>query len=261
MQSRGGGQSEARPELATGPRASLRGETTQLRQRGLRNDYLTYRTADGRDLELPAYLDCWVLVPLELAHDEPELTWALECRDAPELMLEEALGSLAVDDELDFSNGALLVPVDRWHERLQRQLVASAGISSAAAAPMQRPLLGTPAVRGSPDPFLDQPLAPRQPHGRLTAAIDRAWWLAFVAARLIGIALLAFATIAVGAFVLGLRDGVVLDEVVEGIVLLVGCWTLGHAAERLDCDGAAVAFAVLAAASAVGLIAALAGVP
>ncbi len=51
-----------------------------------------------------------------------------------------------------------------------------------------------------------------------------------------------------------------LDEVAEGIVLLVGCWTLGRAAAQLDCDGGAVAFAVLAAASALGLIAALAGV-
>lgn|GEM_PF-6002824 len=224
------------------------------------DDSLTFRTADGRDLELPAYLDCWVLVPLAFAHDEPELTWALECRDAPELMLAEALASLAVDDDLDFSNGALLVPLDRWHERMQRQLVVSGAISSAAAAPVQRPSRGTLATPDAAGPSLAQPRSSRQSDGRLAAAADRAWWLAFVATRLLGTALLALATVVVGAYVFGLGDGVVLDEVIEGVVLLLGCWTFGRAAARLGCDAGAVAFAVLAVASAVGLSAALAGV-
>ena len=53
-------------------------------------------------------MDRWVLVPRTLARFDPELAWTLDYEDAPEP--EDA------DPRLDFSGGALLVPVERWNE-------------------------------------------------------------------------------------------------------------------------------------------------
>ena len=67
-----------------------------------------YRTLDGDEVELPLAMNRWVLVPRELARFDPELAWTLDYDDAPEP--EDA------DPRLDFSAGALLVPVERWNE-------------------------------------------------------------------------------------------------------------------------------------------------
>src|SRR3954447_16450097 len=53
-------------------------------------------------------MDRWVLVPRALARFDPELAWTLDYDDAP--APEDA------DPRLDFSAGALLVPVERWNE-------------------------------------------------------------------------------------------------------------------------------------------------
>src|SRR4051794_38052610 len=53
-------------------------------------------------------MDRWVLVPRALARFDPELAWTLDYDDAP--APEDA------DPRLDFSGGALLVPVERWNE-------------------------------------------------------------------------------------------------------------------------------------------------
>lgn len=68
-----------------------------------------YRTLDGDEISLPLAMNRWVLVPRELARFDPELAWTLDYDDAPEP--ENA------DPRLDFSAGALLVPVERWNER------------------------------------------------------------------------------------------------------------------------------------------------
>ena len=70
-----------------------------------------YRTLDGDELELPLAMGCWVLVPRALARFDPELAWTLDYDDAPEP--ENA------DPRLDFSAGALLVPVDRWNQHAE----------------------------------------------------------------------------------------------------------------------------------------------
>jgi hypothetical protein len=70
-----------------------------------------YRTLDGDELELPLAMDRWVLVPRTLARFDPELTWTLDYDDAPEP--EDA------DPRLDFTGGALLVPVERWNEHAE----------------------------------------------------------------------------------------------------------------------------------------------
>jgi hypothetical protein len=67
-----------------------------------------YRTLDGDELELPLAMDQWVLVPRGLARFDPELAWTLDYDDAP--------GPVDADPRLDFTEGALLVPVERWNE-------------------------------------------------------------------------------------------------------------------------------------------------
>src|SRR3954451_11892952 len=70
-----------------------------------------YRTLDGDEIELPLAMDHWVLVPRALARFDPELAWTLDYDDAPEP--EDA------DPRLEFSAGALLVPVARWNEHAE----------------------------------------------------------------------------------------------------------------------------------------------
>jgi hypothetical protein len=72
-----------------------------------------YRTLDGDELELPLAMGCWVIVPRALARFDPELAWTLDYEDAPDP--EDA------DPRLDFSAGALLVPVDRWNQHAERE--------------------------------------------------------------------------------------------------------------------------------------------
>jgi hypothetical protein len=86
-----------------------------------------YRTLDGDELELPLAMDRWVLVPRVLARFDPELAWTLDYDDAPEP--EHA------DARLDFTAGALLVPVERWNEHaaLEPNLAPCAGLAPLAA--------------------------------------------------------------------------------------------------------------------------------
>src|SRR3954451_23624320 len=86
-----------------------------------------YRTLDGDEVELPLAMGCWVIVPRALARFDPELAWTLDYEDAPEP--EHA------DPRLDFSAGALLVPVERWneHAELEPNLAPCAGLAPLAA--------------------------------------------------------------------------------------------------------------------------------
>ena len=70
-----------------------------------------YRTLDRDEVELALAMDHWVLVPRALARFDPELAWALDYDDAPE--------PEDPDPRLDFSAGALLVPVERWNEHAE----------------------------------------------------------------------------------------------------------------------------------------------
>ena len=91
-----------------------------------------YRTLDGDEVELPLAMDRWVLVPRALARFDPELAWTLDYEDAPEP--EDA------DPRLDFSGGALLVPVERWnqHAALEPNL-APCRVAAPFAAAMDTP--------------------------------------------------------------------------------------------------------------------------
>src|SRR3954466_13471417 len=100
-----------------------------------------YRTLDGEEVELPLAMDRWVLVPRGLARFDAELAWTLDYEDAPEP--EDA------DPRLDFSLGALLVPVDRWNEHAELEPNLGACRSDESGTPSQRDARGgrTPAPR------------------------------------------------------------------------------------------------------------------
>src|SRR5215210_640709 len=103
-----------------------------------------YRTLDGDEVELPLAMGSWVLVPRALARFDPELAWTLDYEDAPEPQ--------ADDPRLDFSAGALLVPVDRWNEH-------------AALEPNLAPCTSAPsrASGRSPTPRIAPPPPPAEP--------------------------------------------------------------------------------------------------
>src|SRR4051794_1179818 len=86
-----------------------------------------YRTLDGDEVELPLVMDRWLLVPRTLARFDPELAWTLDYEDAPE--------PEGADPRLDFSSGALLVPVERWNEHASLEPnLAPCGMSSPPSA-------------------------------------------------------------------------------------------------------------------------------
>jgi hypothetical protein len=166
-----------------------------------------YRTLDGDEVELPLAMDHWVLVPRVLARFDPELTWTLDYDDAPEP--EHA------DPRLDFSAGALLVPVERWNEH-------------AALEPNLGPCQRTPT-----DGTLFEP-APRSVDvtGRASsepaAGCFPALRPAALASRWAVLVLAALASayvVAVGAWLWSLRDGISGAEVSSGL-LLVGAAAL-----------------------------------
>src|SRR3954468_22689110 len=97
-----------------------------------------YRTLDGDELELPLAMDRWVLVPRALARFDPELAWTLDYDDGPEP--EHA------DARLDFTAGALLVPVERWNEHaaLEPNLAPCAGTAPFASMTDTRPRIPPP---------------------------------------------------------------------------------------------------------------------
>src|SRR3954451_11753234 len=88
-------------------------------------------------------MDRWVLVPRTLARFDPELAWTLDYEDAPEP--ENA------DPRLDFSGGALLVPVERWNEHaaLEPNLAPCRVAAPVAAATDTAPTRPIPALAPS----------------------------------------------------------------------------------------------------------------
>src|SRR3954467_12727477 len=99
-----------------------------------------YRTLDGDEVELPLVMDSWVLVPRALARFDPELAWTLDYEDAPEP--DDA------DPRLDFSAGALLVPVERWNK--PADLEPNLASCEHAPAPPTRPKTYAPASEKRP---------------------------------------------------------------------------------------------------------------
>src|SRR4051812_2956023 len=97
-----------------------------------------YRTLDGDEVELPLAMASWVLVPRALARFAPELAWTLDYDDAP--------APEHADPRLDFTAGALLVPVERWNEHaaLEPNLAPCAGLAPLAATVATPPRVPAP---------------------------------------------------------------------------------------------------------------------
>lgn len=158
-----------------------------------------YRTVDGEEVDLPLTMGWWVIVPRALARFDPELAWTLDYEDAPEP--DDA------DPRLDFSGGALLVPVDRWNEQAELE----PNLAPCERAPTA--LMSTVALS------VTSQMTSIAPHGKRSLAAT----VAAVAARsvVLGIAALATAyVVAVGAWLWTLRDGITGPEVSTGLVLV-----------------------------------------
>jgi hypothetical protein len=160
-----------------------------------------YRTLDGGEVELPLAMDRWVLVPRTLARFDPELAWTLDYEDAPEP--EDA------DPRLDFSGGALLVPVERWNEHaaLEPNLAPCRAAASFPAAIDTPPPSGVPAIASNSGDGDE----------RLTFGGS----VARIVARAATTAALALAyVVAVGAWLWGLRHQISEPDVSTGLLLV-----------------------------------------
>jgi hypothetical protein len=159
-----------------------------------------YRTLDGEELELPLAMDRWVLVPRGLARFDPELAWALDYEDAPQP--EDA------DPRLDFSAGALLVPVDRWNEHAELEPNLAPCRAEAPESPRRRVASAGPTAT----------VIGRRGGNRSAGAP-----VARLAARGATLLLAALATsyvLAVGGWLWSLRDGISGPNVSTGVMLI-----------------------------------------
>src|SRR4051794_22134232 len=160
-----------------------------------------YRTLDGDEVELPLAMNQWVVVPRALARFDPELAWALDYDDAPE--------PGDADPRLDFSAGALLVPVERWNEHAELEPHLD---------PCRRARTGGSRFASTP-PTSDAPDRPSSDDSRRPAGLS----VATVAARSTVLALAVSAgayVVAVGAWLWSLRDGISGPTVSTGLLLV-----------------------------------------
>jgi hypothetical protein len=162
-----------------------------------------YRTLDGDEVELPLAMDRWVLVPRALARFDPELAWTLDYENAPEP--EDA------DPRLDFSGGALLVPVERWNEHaaLEPNLAPCRVAASFAAAMDTPPPTPVSIVTSSPRDEDEQPTV----GGRVARIVARAATTALAALALGYV-------VAVGAWLWSLRHQISGPDVSTGLLLV-----------------------------------------
>lgn len=91
-----------------------------------------YRTLDGVELVLPVSMNRWVLVPRALVEHEPDLIWALDYDDGEPLSppVRDELGG---DPDLDFSEGSLLVPIERWNSRAMTEPALDGSVAVGAS--------------------------------------------------------------------------------------------------------------------------------
>ena len=159
-----------------------------------------YRTLDGDEVELPLAMGSWVLVPRALARFDPELAWTLDYDDAPE--------PEAADPRLDFSAGALLVPVGRWNERAE--LEPNLAPCRAETSQSSRHRIASAATTAT---------HPGRARGNDSASLT----VARLAARGAALALAALAAtyvLGVAAWLWSLRDGISGPHVSTGVMLI-----------------------------------------
>jgi hypothetical protein len=162
-----------------------------------------YRTLDGDEVELPLAMDRWVLVPRTLARFDPELAWTLDYEDAPEP--EDA------DPRLDFSGGALLVPVERWNEHAALEPnLAPCRVAASFAAAMDTP---------PPSPIATVAPNSGDEEERLTFGVSVARIIARAATSALAALALGY-VVAVGAWLLSLRHQITGADISTGLLLV-----------------------------------------
>ena len=193
-----------------------------------------YRTLDGLEVELPTCGERFVAVPRRLADSEPDLVWTLEYDDiAPQLTCD-----LGGDLELDFSDGALLVPIARWNARA----VTEPALVASHAVPWDRDLSD---ALGEGCPARLEPARPHRPQRsfafaeaarRSVRVVTRTGGtVAIVARYAINLAAAGLAisfAVATGQWFVSLRDGMSGPEIGNGAVLLVAAVLLSALVRR-----------------------------
>jgi hypothetical protein len=195
-----------------------------------------YRTLDGVELDLPV-MDRWIIVPRALVEREPDLTWVLDYDDGPPIS-PQVRDEVGGDPELDFSEGSLLVPIERWNSRaaIEPGLVAI-HVVDAAGAGSQDSGSASNLAPARLRPRIGAPTADRLGHAArvlassVNAVTATVRWIVTTLALLLA---LSFAA-AVVEWVVPLRDGMSVTEVGTGAVLLVSA-TLLCALARRFCD-------------------------
>src|SRR4051794_22284641 len=147
-------------------------------------------------------MDRWVLVPRALARFDPELAWTLDYDDAP--TPEDA------DPRLDFSGGALLVPVERWNEHAALEPnLAPCRVAASVASAMDI------SARRIPTAALNS----ANEDERLTVGVSIVRFLARVMTTALAALALGY-VIAVGAWLWSLRHHISGPDVSTGLLLV-----------------------------------------
>lgn len=196
-----------------------------------------YRTLDGLEVELPMCGERFVVVPRTLADSEDDLIWTLEYDDLAPLA-PQLTGELGGDVELDFSDGALLVPIARWNARA----VTEPALVASHAVPWDRDLSH---ALGEGCPARLEPTMPQRPRRsfafaeagrRCVRVVARTGGtLAIVARYAINLAAAVLAisfAVATGQWLVSVRDGMSGPEVGNGAVLLVAAVLLSALVRR-----------------------------
>lgn len=196
-----------------------------------------YRTLDGLEVELPTCGERFVVVPRTLADSEGDLIWTLEYDDLAPLA-PQLTGELGGDVALDFSDGALLVPIARWNARA----VTESALVASHAVPWDRDLSD---ALGEGCPAHLEPATPQRPRrsfafaeaGRRSVRVlaRTGGTMAIVVRYAINLAAAALAisfAVATSQWLMSLHDGMSGAEVGNGAVLLVAAVLLSALVRR-----------------------------
>ena len=207
-----------------------------------------FRTLDGAELALPVRDDRWVLVPRELARAEPDLIWTLEYEDAP--LTPQLRDELGGDPWLDCSDGALLVPIERWNTRAAIE-PALVGGGTGTSAPAAQPRFTDVPLWEHRAPMSDVARAARSTASMLVRSADISCRAARWTVGAVALALAMSFAVAVGGWLVALHDGLSGSELGNGVILLCGATLLAALSRRL-CRGTlgAAAHAIFSAGAA-----------
>ena len=189
-----------------------------------------FRSLDGVELALPVDGDRWVFVPRALAREEPDLIWALEYEDTP--LAPQLRDELGGDPWLDYSDGALLVPIERWNARaaVESALVGGYTTPSPVVPGSQHP----PPVPGAARPRRrDVAHAARVSIGVIRRVVSTMRRFGRVLVDAVALMLALSFAVAVVEWIVVLRDGMSGTEVGNGAVMLPSALALAALSGRV----------------------------